>query len=77
MGAGVAPRAKMNQQRARRFRRGLENEAEARARAELNVGGEDATPAFDTNAITPGVAQGGLRDANLTPRAHSVYGTKM
>ena len=50
---GVAPRAKLNQQRARRFRAAqdrIEHVAKARARGE--VVDEDAI--FDSNCITPG-----------------------
>lgn len=49
---GVAPRAKMNQQRSRRFRSALDAE-EARAKA-LKNGLELPSDPFDSNAITPG-----------------------
>ncbi|KAJ1461024.1 XRN 5'-3' exonuclease N-terminus-domain-containing protein [Pelagophyceae sp. CCMP2097] len=46
---GVAPRAKMNQQRARRFRSSLERELLLRDAKQ-----EDIEGAFDSNCITPG-----------------------
>ena len=50
---GVAPRAKMNQQRARRFRTALDNEL-AREKA-IKEGAEmPKEDAFDSNCITPG-----------------------
>jgi len=51
---GVAPRAKMNQQRSRRFRSALEREELLAAR--VAEGGEVASDidAFDSNCITPG-----------------------
>ena len=50
---GVAPRAKMNQQRARRFRTALDAE-KAREKA-IREGVELPTEeAFDSNCITPG-----------------------
>ena len=58
---GVAPRAKMNQQRARRFRAAQEarelQELEANIRSEIEKGGEKAPPIkkpWDSNVITPG-----------------------
>ncbi len=56
---GVAPRAKMNQQRARRFRTALDVEV-AREKA-IREGKEmPKEEAFDSNAITPGrLAHGG------------------
>ena len=64
---GVAPRAKMNQQRSRRFKAALERlAAEAEAEAELLFGGggggghggappsTTTAPPFDSNCITPG-----------------------
>ncbi|KAL8997728.1 MAG: hypothetical protein Q9169_003057 [Polycauliona sp. 2 TL-2023] len=50
---GVAPRAKMNQQRARRFRTALdaENAKEKALREGVQMPAEDA---FDSNCITPG-----------------------
>ncbi|CZT49542.1 probable KEM1-multifunctional nuclease [Rhynchosporium secalis] len=52
---GVAPRAKMNQQRARRFRTALDAET---ARDKAIKEGKDMPKeeAFDSNAITPGTA---------------------
>ena len=53
---GVAPRAKMNQQRSRRFRSAKEREE---LRAELVAAGRDVpadADAFDSNCITPGTA---------------------
>ena len=50
---GVAPRAKMNQQRARRFRTALDAE-KAKEKA-IREGAEmPAEDAFDSNCITPG-----------------------
>jgi 5'-3' exoribonuclease 1 len=51
---GVAPRAKMNQQRARRFRTAKESQAKiAEARS---LGKEVPEKVFDSNCITPGTA---------------------
>ncbi|KAI8902204.1 XRN 5'-3' exonuclease N-terminus-domain-containing protein [Globomyces pollinis-pini] len=55
---GVAPRAKMNQQRSRRFRAAREEEikmrTEVRARLEAGLPLEDKKAHFDSNCITPG-----------------------
>jgi 5'-3' exoribonuclease 1 len=50
---GVAPRAKMNQQRARRFRSALEAE-KARDKAIREGVKMPVEEAFDSNCITPG-----------------------
>ncbi|PKS07951.1 hypothetical protein jhhlp_006563, partial [Lomentospora prolificans] len=50
---GVAPRAKMNQQRARRFRTALDNE-KAREKAIAEGVELPKEPPFDSNCITPG-----------------------
>ena len=50
---GVAPRAKMNQQRSRRFRTAREAE-ELRERAERKGEKLPDEKAFDSNCITPG-----------------------
>eukprot|EP00005_Dracoamoeba_jomungandri_P010120 CAMPEP_0174266432 /NCGR_PEP_ID=MMETSP0439-20130205/30202_1 /TAXON_ID=0 /ORGANISM="Stereomyxa ramosa, Strain Chinc5" /LENGTH=1547 /DNA_ID=CAMNT_0015353391 /DNA_START=52 /DNA_END=4695 /DNA_ORIENTATION=- len=49
---GVAPRAKMNQQRQRRFRSA--QEAQEEMEKALEKGMKPPTPPFDSNAITPG-----------------------
>ena len=53
---GVAPRAKMNQQRARRFRAGRDRMKKLKAIAEKTgqTLKEIIAHHFDTNAITPG-----------------------
>lgn len=53
---GVAPRAKMNQQRARRFRAGRDRmrKLESLARESGETLSEKSAKHFDTNAITPG-----------------------
>ena len=50
---GVAPRAKMNQQRARRFRTALDAET-AREKAIKDGAEMPKDDAFDSNCITPG-----------------------
>jgi 5'-3' exoribonuclease 1 len=54
---GVAPRAKMNQQRARRFRAGQDRARKLKAIAAKSGQDFEDTAAnhFDTNAITPGM----------------------
>lgn len=54
---GVAPRAKMNQQRARRFRTALEVE-KAREKAIKEGAVMPEEDAFDSNCITPGEHRG-------------------
>merc|ERR1711862_1074443 len=56
---GVAPRAKMNQQRSRRFRSGKEAEAlvsdlVARSNIDNTILEKDEYEVFDSNCITPG-----------------------
>lgn len=65
---GVAPRAKMNQQRARRFRTALDNE-KARDKA-IREGKElPKEEPFDSNCITPGMSGAGPR-LNALPEAN-------
>lgn len=54
---GVAPRAKMNQQRARRFRAGKERtrKLDILAKKTGQTFEQTASKHFDTNAITPGI----------------------
>ncbi|KAF8834774.1 putative 5-3 exonuclease [Paxillus ammoniavirescens] len=54
---GVAPRAKMNQQRSRRFRTAKEA-SKVRAKAEAKGEELPAGKAFDSNCITPGAQNG-------------------
>ena len=51
---GVAPMAKIKQQRMRRFKSAIQAEEEARIRAEAKGLTYVALPRWDTNAITPG-----------------------
>ncbi len=60
---GVAPRAKMNQQRARRFRAGRDRMKKLKTLAEKTGQTLKETIAqhFDTNAITPGISTDNFR----------------
>ena len=53
---GVAPMAKIKQQRMRRFKSAVGAETEARIKAEAQGVAYVPTPRWDTNAITPGTA---------------------
>ncbi len=64
---GVAPMAKIKQQRCRRFKSALQAEQEARIRAEALNATYVPTPRWDTNAITPGTTfMAGLASALRT-----------
>lgn len=69
---GVAPRAKMNQQRARRFRTALdvENAREKAIREGQEMPKEDA---FDSNAITPGKVSYTQQTTATNRRRHGVH----
>lgn len=71
---GVAPRAKMNQQRARRFRTALDVE-KARDKA-ISEGVEmPKEEPFDSNCITPGMsALNTPRSASLTVPRNRIHG---
>lgn len=58
---GVAPRAKMNQQRARRFRTALDAE-KAKEKAIRDGVDMPTEEAFDSNCITPGILNLNLCD---------------
>ena len=71
---GVAPRAKMNQQRARRFRTALDAEKakEKAIREGVDMPKEEA---FDSNCITPGSISETCRTGPLlTGTRHRVHG---
>lgn len=60
---GVAPRAKMNQQRSRRFKAAKEaaaaaKKAEKAAAKTSDVAEDSKPPVFDSNCITPGTRKG-------------------
>ena len=60
---GVAPRAKMNQQRSRRFRSAKDA---AQLAVEARQRGEEVPPdAFDSNCITPGTEWMARVSANI------------
>lgn len=59
---GVAPRAKMNQQRARRFR-SAKDAKDAREKAEKRGEKLPSEKAFDSNCITPGTSNLSVRHA--------------
>lgn len=61
---GVAPRAKMNQQRSRRFR-AAKDAAEAREEAGKRGVSVDEATVFDSNCITPGTEFMAVVDAHL------------
>lgn len=66
---GVAPRAKMNQQRSRRFRT-ARDAREQREAAERKGEKLPEEKAFDSNCITPGMSAG----EGATDDRHAVYG---
>lgn len=67
---GVAPRAKMNQQRSRRFRT-ARDAREQREAAERKGEKLPEEKAFDSNCITPGTSV----CVNAADRRHAVYGS--
>jgi 5'-3' exoribonuclease 1 len=72
---GVAPRAKMNQQRSRRFRTAQEaKELEEKARRK----GEEQpeTAAFDSNCITPGTSYSCIVSASSVGAGRIVSGAE-
>lgn len=71
---GVAPRAKMNQQRSRRFRTAKEAK-EVREKAEQKGEKLPTEKAFDSNCITPGTClPHHLHADSLTGRRYAFHG---
>jgi len=73
---GVAPRAKMNQQRARRFRAGRDRIKKLRILAEKTgrTLKETADKHFDSNAITPGISYNCSYTINSFVLRNTIYG---
>ena len=69
---GCAPRAKMNQQRSRRFRTAKENK-EAQEKAQRNGEILPEEKAFDSNCITPGESRRPLSDISRGLRTDTVF----
>ena len=70
---GVAPRAKMNQQRSRRFRT-ARDAMEKRAEAEKQGENLPEEKAFDSNCITPGMWDSVVTAILLKLHRHTFYG---
>jgi len=70
---GVAPRAKMNQQRSRRFRTAKEARG-VREKAERKGEKLPKEKAFDSNCITPGMCTPASTLVGSDSNRHRVYG---
>ena len=70
---GVAPRAKMNQQRSRRFR-AAKDAREMREEAQRKGVVVDEESVFDSNCITPGTEFMGMVRASVPCRQHACVG---